>query len=96
MPSVFELVSAIHRKIPTFIEIIAFVTGIELFARLARCCGTREAALGRRMRARCEEAGRLFECGSGGGTDGGGKLTGLVWQFVGIAAVRQIPGDRVT
>ncbi|MEK7411513.1 MAG: hypothetical protein AAB327_09065 [Actinomycetota bacterium] len=49
--------STIHRKIPTFIEIIAFVTGIGLFARLARCRGTCEVALGRRMRARDEAAG---------------------------------------
>jgi hypothetical protein len=84
---VFGSVSAIHRKIPTFIEIIAFVTINGFFVCRDRRCGARAGILGRRVRARAAAGGVPLERGSGGGTEGGGKLTCLVWQFLGIAAM---------
>lgn len=85
---VFVLVSAIHRKIPIFTEIIALVTTNGLFVRGDLRCGTRVELLGRRMCARGEAAGVPLERGNGGGSEGGGKLTCLVWQFLGVATVR--------
>ncbi len=100
MPRVFVLVSAIHKKIPTFIEIIAFVTANGLFVRCDRRCGDRVVVLGRCVCAREAAAGAAagtpLERGSGGGTEGGGKLTCLVWQFLGVASVCQIPLNRLT
>ena len=52
-----------------------------------RRCGPRAGILVRRVRARADAGGVPFERGSGGGTEGGGKLTGLVWQLLGVAAV---------
>lgn len=71
-----------------------------LFVRRDLRCGARVVLLGRRVLARDAAvgaaAGASLERGSGGGTDGGGKLTGLVWQFLGIASVCQIPLDGST
>lgn len=75
MPRVFWSERAIHKKIPTFIEMIAFVTMNGLFDCRDRRCGARVGILGRRMRARDNDGGAPFERGSGGGTEGGGKLT---------------------
>lgn len=58
-----------------------------LFVRRDRYCVTRVLALGRLVRARGAVAGGPLERGNGGGTEGGGKLTCLVWQFLGVAAV---------
>lgn len=74
---VLELVKASQRKIPAFVEISALVTTNGLF--------------GRRARGRGVTAGLLLARGKGGGTEGGGKLTCLFWQFLGIAAVCQVP-----
>lgn len=82
-------------KIPTFTEIIAFVTTKGLFVRRNRRRGTRLVILGRRVRGRGEVGGVLPERGSGGGMDGGGKLTCLVWQFLGVGSVCQIPFDSL-
>ncbi len=58
-----------------------------LFDCRDRRSGARVGMLGRRMRALGEGGGVPFERGSGGGTAGGGKLTGLVWQFLGVTAM---------
>ena len=83
-----------------FIEIIALVTTNGLFVRRDLRCGARVVVLGRRVFARGTAvdtaAGASLERGSGGGTEGGGKLTCLVWQFLGIASVCQIPLDGST
>ena len=57
------------------------------FDRRDRRCGARVGIFGRLMRARGEAEGVSFERGSGGGIEGGGKLTRLVWQFLGVTAV---------
>lgn len=75
IPRVFWSERAIHKKIPRTIEIIAFVTTNGLFDPRDRRCGVRVGILGRRIRARGDAEGVPFERGSGGGTDGGGKLT---------------------
>lgn len=54
---------------------IAFVTMNGLFDCRDRRCGARVGILGRRMRARGNDGVVPFERGSGGGTEGGGKLT---------------------
>lgn len=91
-----------------FIEIIALVTTNGLFVRRDLRCGARVAVLGRRAFARGTAvdpavgaavdatAGASLERGSGGGTEGGGKLTCLVWQFLGVASMCQVPLDGST
>ncbi len=79
--------NAIHRKIPTLIEIIAFVKTNGLFDRSDLLRDDGEVDLGRRMRAGGDIGVVSVERGNGGGTEGGGKLTGLVWQFFGVAAM---------
>lgn len=74
-------------KIPTFAEMIALVTTSGLRALRDLRCGTRGVMLGRRVGARGETAGVLFDRGSGGGTEGGGKLTGLVWHLLGVGSM---------
>lgn len=66
---------------------IAFVITNGLPARREFLRETGAADFGSRIRARGDIGAVSVERGRGGGTEGGGKFTCLVWQFLGVTAM---------